>query len=48
VKDAARVLEVIAGYDLQDKLTAFSIGRLPSESYRSFANDAQQNADRRH
>ena len=40
VKDAARVLEVIAGYDPKDELTAFSVGRLPAEPYRSFA-DAQ-------
>jgi len=39
VKDAARVLEVIAGYDPSDELTAFSIGRLPAEPYRSFANE---------
>jgi amidase len=39
VKDAARVLEVIAGYDPKDELTAFSVGRLPSEPYRSFANE---------
>jgi Asp-tRNA(Asn)/Glu-tRNA(Gln) amidotransferase A subunit family amidase len=39
VKDAARVLEVIAGYDPKDEFTAFSIGRLPSEPYRSFANE---------
>jgi amidase len=39
VKDAARVLEVIAGYDPRDELTAFSIGRLPSEPYRNFANE---------
>src|SRR2546427_701888 len=39
VKDAARVLEVIAGYDPTDELTAFSVGRLPSEPYRSFANE---------
>jgi amidase len=39
VKDAARVLEVIAGYDPRDELTAFSVGRLPSEPYRSFANE---------
>jgi amidase len=38
VKDAASVLEVIAGYDPKDELTAFSIGRLPAEPYRSFAN----------
>jgi Asp-tRNA(Asn)/Glu-tRNA(Gln) amidotransferase A subunit family amidase len=39
VKDAARLLEVIAGYDPKDELTAFSIGRLPPEPYRSFANE---------
>jgi len=39
VKDAARVLEVIAGYDPRDELTAFSVGRLPSQAYRSFANE---------
>src|SRR5205085_4643620 len=39
VKDAARVLEVIAGYDPKDELTAFSVGRLPAEPYRSFANE---------
>jgi amidase len=46
VKDAARVLEVIAGYDPQDELTAFSIGRLPSEPYRSFANKQTLNGMR--
>jgi amidase len=46
VKDAARVLEVIAGYDPQDELTAFSIARLPSESYRSFANERTLNGMR--
>src|SRR5437870_10948397 len=39
VKDVARVLEVIGGYDPKDELTAFSVGRLPSEPYRSFANE---------
>jgi len=39
VKDTARVLEVIVGYDPKDELTAFSIGRLPSEPYRNFANE---------
>jgi amidase len=43
VKDAARVLEIIAGYDPKDELTAFSIGRLPAEPYRSFANDRTLN-----
>jgi amidase len=43
VKDAARVLEVIAGYDPKDELTAFSIGRLPAEPYRNFANERTLN-----
>src|SRR5437667_6706831 len=46
VKDAARVLEVIAGYDPKDELTAFSIGRLPTEPYRSFANERTLNGVR--
>jgi amidase len=46
VKDAARVLEVIAGYDPRDELTAFSIGRLPAEPYRSFANERSLNGMR--
>src|SRR5262245_52475471 len=43
VKDAARVLEVIAGYDPKDELTAFSIGRQPAEPYRTFANGQSLN-----
>src|SRR5438094_4793286 len=46
VKDAARVLEVIAGYDPKDELTAFSIGRMPAEPYRSFANERTLNGIR--
>ena len=46
VKDAARVLDVIAGYDPRDELTAFSIGRLPAEPYRSFANERTLNGMR--
>ena len=46
VKDAARVLEVIAGYDPKDELTAFSIGRQPSGPYRSFANEKSLNGMR--
>lgn len=38
VADAARVLDVIAGYDPKDELTVFSIGRTP-DSYRSYAQD---------
>jgi Asp-tRNA(Asn)/Glu-tRNA(Gln) amidotransferase A subunit family amidase len=37
VEDVARVLEVIAGYDEADELTAFNIGRIPAQPYRSFA-----------
>jgi len=46
VKDAARLLEVIAGYDPKDEFTAFSIGRLPPEPYRSFANERTLNGMR--
>ena len=39
VADAARVLDVIAGYDPRDELTAFSIGRTPKQPYASFAHE---------
>jgi len=38
VKDAARVLEVIAGYDPKDEFTAASIGRIPSQPYHTFTD----------
>jgi amidase len=37
VRDAAKILDVIAGYDPKDELTAFSVGRTPAEPYESFA-----------
>lgn len=37
VEDTARVLDVFAGFDPKDELTAFSFGRMPSEPYHSFA-----------
>jgi amidase len=37
VPDAARVLDVIAGYDPKDEFTALSVGQLPSEPYHTFA-----------
>ena len=37
VQDAAKVLDVIAGYDPKDELTVFSVGRKPSRPYASFA-----------
>jgi Asp-tRNA(Asn)/Glu-tRNA(Gln) amidotransferase A subunit family amidase len=39
VEDAARVLDVIAGYDPKDELTVFSIDRLPAKPYHSFARE---------
>src|SRR6185369_8197324 len=39
VQDAARVLNVIAGYDPKDELTVFSVGRLPTSPYQSFATE---------
>jgi Asp-tRNA(Asn)/Glu-tRNA(Gln) amidotransferase A subunit family amidase len=36
VADAARVLDVISGYDPRDELTAFSVGRKPWRPYASF------------
>jgi amidase len=35
VKDTAKVLDVIAGYDPKDELTVFNIGRTPNASYES-------------
>ena len=37
VQDAAKVLDVIAGYDPKDELTVFSVGRQPAQPYASFA-----------
>jgi amidase len=39
VEDAARVLDVIAGYDPKEELTAFSVGRKPSQPYYTFAHE---------
>ena len=36
-QDAAKILDVIAGYDPKDELTVFSVGRKPSQPYASFA-----------
>jgi amidase len=37
VEDVARILDVIAGYDPKDELTAFGVGRLPPQPYASYA-----------
>jgi amidase len=37
VADAAKVLDVIAGYDAKDDMTVLTVGRTPSRPYASFA-----------
>ena len=37
VQDTAKVFDAIAGYDPKDELTVFSVGRMPSQPYSSFA-----------
>lgn len=37
VEDAAKILNVIAGYDPKDELTAFAVGRLPKRPYQEYA-----------
>jgi Asp-tRNA(Asn)/Glu-tRNA(Gln) amidotransferase A subunit family amidase len=46
VEDTARLLEVIAGYDPADDLTAYSVGRIPKEGYASFARETSLNGIR--
>jgi amidase len=41
VEDAAKVLDVIAGYDVKDELTAFTVGRMPSQPYATFARETR-------
>jgi len=37
VGDAAKILDVIAGYDPADELTAFSVGHTPDKPYQQYA-----------
>jgi Asp-tRNA(Asn)/Glu-tRNA(Gln) amidotransferase A subunit family amidase len=37
VEDAAKILDVIAGYDPKDELTVYSVGRMPSKPYATSA-----------
>ncbi len=37
VGDAARILDVIAGYDPKDELTVFNVGRMPAKPYATYA-----------
>ena len=39
VEDAARVMDVIAGYDPADDLTAYAVNRLPPSGYVQFARE---------
>ncbi len=39
VEDVAHILDVIAGYDPKDELTAFSAGRAPPRPYHSYAQE---------
>lgn len=39
VEDAARILTVIAGYDPKDEMTAFAVGRMPTQPYESFTHE---------
>ena len=41
VEDVARVLDAYAGFDPNDEITAFSVGRKPSEPYSSYANETR-------
>ena len=36
VQDVAKILDVIAGYDPKDELTAFAVDRLPAQKYQTF------------
>ena len=38
VADAARILDVIAGYDPKDEMTVLAIGRTPAKPYAAFAS----------
>ena len=39
VEDVARILDAFAGFDPKDELTAFSVGQMPGQPYRSFARE---------
>lgn len=39
VQDVAKILDVIAGYDPKDELTAFAVDRLPTQPYQSFTTE---------
>ncbi len=39
VEDAAKILDVYAGYDPKDPFTVFSIGRKPAQPYQNYARE---------
>src|SRR5262245_37335116 len=43
VQDAAKILQVIAGYDPEDEMTVFSVGRAPAQPYTTYASTRRLN-----
>jgi amidase len=43
VQDAAKILQVIAGYDPKDEMTVFSVGRAPAQTYTTYASTRRLN-----
>ena len=43
VQDAAKILQVIAGYDPKDEMTVFNVGRAPSQPYTTYASTRRLN-----
>jgi amidase len=43
VQDAAKILQVIAGYDPKDEMTVFSVGRAPAQPYTTYASTRRLN-----
>lgn len=41
VEDAAIILDTIAGYDPKDEYTAFSVERMPEQSYQSYTGETR-------
>src|SRR5262249_7025459 len=46
VRDAAKILDVIAGYDPKDEMTVASVGRTPAQPYASSASATRLNGVR--
>ena len=46
VEDVARVLQIIAGYDPKDEMTAYTVGRMPAQPYQAYATETKLNGVR--